>query len=183
MTESWLRTNRRLFLAAAVAAFGAGLLVAMVAAAVTSLVSPVAARWVLIALVAAAWVLFVGSVWWGRRPRLAYANGQLLVNLRPGSYIRVPIELIECFLMGQGPSFLPGQRYAETATSTVVVRLRPQAEEWSHVDVDPRYGSWCDSHIIIRGTWCEPINVPLVQRLNDRLVEVQRACAGGARTP
>ena len=64
--------------------------------------------------------------------------------------------------MGHGPSFLPGERYSESKATTVVVRIRPQAEEWSHIDVEPRLGSWCDSHIIIRGTWCEPIDVPLV---------------------
>src|SRR4029079_16259564 len=39
-----------------------------------------------------------------RRPRLAYENGEVLVYLRPGAPIRVPVEIVECFLIGQGAS-------------------------------------------------------------------------------
>ena len=175
MPETLLRTNRRLHFAAAMLAFAVGLVCAMLVAGVTSFFSPQAARIVLAVLVALAWFIFAAAIWWGRQPRLSYADGNLLVNMRKGPAIRLPIELVECFLMGHGPSFLPGERYAASKATTVVVRLRPQAEEWSHIDVDPRLGSWCDSHIIIRGTWCEPIDVPLVQRLNARLAVVQRA--------
>lgn len=179
MSETWLRTNRRLHLAAAMAAFAVGLVCAMLAAGVTSFFSPHNARIVLAVLVALAWVVFAAAIWWGRQPRLSYADGKLLVNMRKGTVIYLPIELVECFLMGHGPSFLPGERYADSKATTVVVRLRPQFEEWSHIDVEPRLGSWCDSNIIIRGTWCEPIDVPLVQRLNARLAVVQRAYSTG----
>lgn len=183
MSEPWLRTNRRLHLAAAMLAFAMGLLLAMVVAGATSYFSPHAARIVLAVLVALAWVAFAAGIWWGRQPRLAYADGNLLVNMRKGPMIRLPIELVECFLMGHGPSFLPGERYAASKATTVVVRIRPQAEEWSHIDVEPRLGSWCDSHIIIRGTWCEPIDVPLVQKLNARLAVVQSAEAQSKEAP
>ncbi len=35
--------------------------------------------------------------------------------------------------------------------------------------------AWCSGYITIRGTWCEPLNVPLVNRLNQRLADVTRA--------
>jgi hypothetical protein len=79
--------------------------------------------------------------------------------------------------MGRAPSFLPRHGHAETETTTVVIRLRPQAEEWSQVDVEPRLGSWCDSNIVIRGTWCEPINIELLHLLNRRLAAAQQPSA------
>jgi hypothetical protein len=109
-----------------------------------------------------------------KRPRLAYGNGKLQVYLRPGPPVNVPIELVEGFLMGQGPSMLPGQKFEQAETTTVVVKLADSAEEFSHIDVKPQYGKWCDSYITIRGTWSEPLNVALVQRLNQRLYEVTR---------
>ncbi|MBX3413148.1 MAG: hypothetical protein KF708_10710 [Pirellulales bacterium] len=108
------------------------------------------------------------------RPRLAYRDGHLLVRLRNGPPVRVPIEIVECFLLGQGPSMLTGH-YDPRDTSTIVVRLDERAEDWAQVEVKPALGSWCGGHITIRGTWCEPLNVDFVRRLNARLAEVQRA--------
>lgn len=114
-------------------------------------------------------------VWQFRLPRLAYSAGRLLVYLRSGPPFRIPIEIVECFLLGRGPSFLPGRRHAETETATVVVRLAEKAEEWTHREVRPALGSWCDGHIIIRGTWCEPLSVDVVSQLNQRLAAAQTA--------
>src|SRR4029079_4779989 len=52
-----------------------------------------------------------GIVWVMFQPRLAYRDGQLLVNVRRGQPYRVPIEVVEGFLMGQGPTMLPGAKY------------------------------------------------------------------------
>lgn len=174
MAETWLRTNTR--------ALRFSFSVPVIGLVVGSIVAfGLPAAW------SALWIRLVGYVLMGisalmaisvvyelRRPRLAYNNGKLQVYLRPGPPVNVPIELVEGFLLGQGPSMLPGQKFEQAETTTVVVKLADSAEEWSHVDVKPQYGKWCDSYITIRGTWSEPLSVALVQRLNQQLYEVTR---------
>ncbi len=109
-----------------------------------------------------------------RDPRLAYADGQLIVHLTHGEPIRVPIDIVEGFLLGQGPSMLPGKRHAKSEAATLVIRLAESAVEWERREVKPALGRWCDGYITIRGTWCEPLGVPLVNRLNQRLADVSR---------
>lgn len=118
-----------------------------------------------------------------RVPRLAYETGQLLVYLQTGAPIRVPIELVECFLLGQGPSRLPGRRHQQRETTTLVVRLDERAEAWAQRDVKPALGNWCGSHITIRGTWCEPLSVELVKQLNARLSQAAREAPVGQVGP
>jgi hypothetical protein len=112
------------------------------------------------------------------RPRLAYKDGCLLVYLGSAQPHCVPIELVECFFLGQGPSLLPAPTLAGESESpdsaTVVVRLAESAEDWKHVEVRPTLGQWCDGYITIRGTWCEPINADRMKQLNHRLVETHR---------
>lgn len=108
-----------------------------------------------------------------RQPRLVYRDGFLDVRLRPGGPVRVPIEIVEGFLLGQGPSHLPGRRYRTTETRTLVIRLAEAAEEWAKVEGIPTsLGKWCGGYITIQGTWCEPLDVALVNRLNARLAKV-----------
>ncbi len=171
--EVWLRANRRalsLGLALPLLLAAAGLLAVMRAGHPAVAV----AGWTLIALAA---YLLAGAVHALRQPRLAYQDGRLLVYLDPRGPQRVPVELVECFFLGQGPSLLPPQRGDQQPgeTATVVVRLAESAEQWKHVDVKPAWGHWCDGYITIRGTWCEPIHGELVQRLNERLVTAHRA--------
>jgi hypothetical protein len=109
-----------------------------------------------------------------RQPRLAYADRHLLVWLRSGPPLRVPIEVVECFWLGQALGMLPGRRHANTETASVVVRIADSAAEWRHQEVKPRLGTWCEGYITIRGTWCEPLSIQLVNRLNQRLAEVTR---------
>jgi hypothetical protein len=115
-------------------------------------------------------------VTWWRRPRLAYFDGELEVYLTGRRPIRVPIEVVECFFKGQGPSLLPGfalgGRRLEAAT--LIVRLAERAVQWKHRDVRPWLGLWCEGYITIRGTCCEPLHGDLVARLNRRLVEIHR---------
>jgi len=174
-TEVWLRNNRR---ALALGAVGP-LLVAFVGLALVVLSTGdgalgrsaqiLGAVMTLFGIVSA--ILLMVEI---SRPRLAYGDGHLLVRLRGGPPVRVPIEIVECFLLGQGPSMLKGH-HDPRETSTVVVRLDERAEDWSQVDVKPALGSWCGGHITIRGTWCEPLDVDFVRRMNARLAEVQRA--------
>ena len=117
-----------------------------------------------------------------RRPRLAYADGCLIVYLRSDGPVRVPVDIVECFFLGQSPSLLPGRKYERTETSSVVVRLAERAADWQRFDVKPALGKWCEGYITIRGTWCEPLNLVVVNKLNHRLAEVSRQLAGGSPT-
>ena len=58
---------------------------------------------------------------------------------------------------------------------TVVVRLAEKAEAWRRGRIHPLVGSWCDGYIILRGTFCEPLSVEVVHRLNRLLAESHRA--------
>ena len=89
--------------------------------------------------------------------------------------MRIPIDIVEVFFMGQGPSKLGHGQVDDAETQNVVVRLAEAAKEWHHFDVKPALGHWCDGYIILRGAWCEPINAQVLERLNKRLVAVKRA--------
>jgi hypothetical protein len=138
-----------------------------------------------IGLTVGAALLALAAIWLtfllirARQARLAYDDGQLLVYLRGLNPIRIPIEVVECFFLGQGASLLPpslhGKHGEGAETATVVVRLAEAAREWSHVDVWPSFGLWCEGYITIRGTWCEPLDGELIAGLNRRLVAVHRA--------
>lgn len=110
-----------------------------------------------------------------RQPRIASRGNEMLFYLRSGPPFRVPLEYVEGFLMGQGASFLrPGEPGA-SQVSTVVIRLADRATEFAQRDVKPALGSWCNHYVTIRGTWCEPLSLALVNRLNARLAETQAA--------
>jgi len=134
-------------------------------------------RWAALAATALLAYLIVLCFYLMFQPRLSYANERLHVRLRPGSPIQVPVESVECFFLGQGPTLRPrpfGDRDKVEETSTIVVRLAESAEQWRHFDVTPALGLWCDSYITIRGTWCEPITNDLLKRLNANLIAAHR---------
>ena len=100
-------------------------------------------------------------------PRLAYEAGHLLVFLRSGSPIRVPIEFVEVFFLGQAAAKVADD---ERKSSAIVVRLAERAKEWRQVTVRPALGEWCDGYITIRGTWCEPVRPELLEHLQQEAV-------------
>ncbi len=110
-----------------------------------------------------------------RRPRVAFADGHLLLALRSGAPIRVPIHCVECFLIGKSPSLLPGKGKEHIDATSISVRIAESASEWQYQPVKPQLGAWCGGYVTIRGTWCEPLNLAVVNRLNERLAEVSRA--------
>lgn len=173
MREIWLRNNARAVWFMAFPPLAAALIFSLVATGPLG----TAYLWLRIVgsvLAALAVLLLLSAVWQARRPRLAYETGFLLVYLRPQKPWRVPIGEVEGFLLGQGPSFLPGKRYAKAEVATLVVRLADRAEEWARIEIDPRLGTWCGHYITIRGTWCEPLSVDLANRLNARLAELKQ---------
>lgn len=173
MTEVWLRNNNRVFMAAMIAP-GIVEVVGLVLIAGAAGHSP---GWRIAGgiLVALASTCLVALFWQMTRPRLALRNRDLLVYLRWSGPLPVPLELVEGFLLGQGPSRLRRGHQREPETTNVIVRLAEKAPEWARVDVDPLLGNWCGHYITIRGTFCEPISVDLVNRLNARLHEATHA--------
>lgn len=117
-----------------------------------------------------------------RQPRLAYDQRHLLVYVQTGPAYRVPIEVVEGFLLGQGPTLLPGKRYDQSEARTIVVRLADAATDWADRESKPALGRWCGGYITLRGTWCEPLSVDLVNRLNQRLAEVNRSAGEKSET-
>lgn len=176
----WLYSNRRALVLGAVP-------VALVFAG--SLVWAVVAsgwmRWTAVGLSVVAGYLVGLSIYLLFRPRLAYSDGHLLVYLRPGPAIRLPIGVVECFFLGQGPSLLARPIRSDSdleEASAIIVRLAETAEQWKHVEVTPAQGLWCDGYITVRGTWCEPINGEVLQRLNHLLVEAHREIRNANQT-
>lgn len=108
------------------------------------------------------------------QPRVACEKGELLLYVRTGGPVRVPLEVVEGFLLGQGPAMLSGAGH-DWETSTLVIKLADNAEPWRQLDVKPAIASWCNSYVTIRGTWCEPLSVDVVNRLNARLAEAKVA--------
>jgi hypothetical protein len=105
--------------------------------------------------------------WFARQPRLAYDGGHLLVYLRAGGPIAVPIEYVECFLLGSGLRDLGGGHQLQVAQ--LGIRLAERASDWQHFEVKHALGKWCGGYITIHGAWCEPLGLDLVHRLNARL--------------
>ncbi|HEY1784303.1 MAG TPA: hypothetical protein VGG30_02095 [Pirellulales bacterium] len=170
MAEIWLHTNRRAL------AFGL-ILPGLILAAGVALATLVDALWLragggALAVFGLLGMAFVVRQLW--QPRLAYDQRHLLVYLAAGPPQRVPIEVVEGFLLGQGPTMLPGRRHRQTEATTVVIRLADAAPDWADRETKPALGRWCGGYITLRGTWCEPLSVDLVQRLNRRLSEVSR---------
>ncbi len=172
MTEIWLRTNTRVFLLALVPPSVPALLGVLLAAGATTRATQITGL-VLIALGMAGWTVVF---WQLCRPRIAYrlhqGQGQLWFYLRWIGVIRVPIQFVEGFLLGQGPTLLPVRATENIETSTLVVKLADSAEAYARVEVDRALASWCNHYVTVRGMWCEPLSLSLVNRLNARLAEV-----------
>lgn len=175
MSEIWLRPNRRILAVAALLPLvlllaGAGLVYLDGQAdgrGWMSVIGLIVAGMALLAIV----FLLVQAV----QPRLAVAGRHMIVNLGTARSIRVPLNVVEGFLLGRGPSFLPGQGEDRGEVANLVVRLAERATEWERVEVNRQFGAWCGHYITIRGTWCEKLNVALVNHLNTRLAEARRA--------
>lgn len=174
MREVWLRNNSRAHFAVSCVALFAFAVCGWVAFLAWTAGSAIGQA-VSLCLFAASAVVLLLAVAMSRQHRLVLDTPYVLAYLRGMQPIRIPIDIVECFLLGQGPALLPGEKHAKTETATLVVKLSDRAEEWSHVEVDPRLASWCDGYITIRGTWTEPLNVAVVNRLNVRLAEIAKS--------
>lgn len=186
MPEVWLRTNRRavllgLILPALLGLGGAFLLTA-------AILGSWHWGWLAVAgaIILGALYLAGNLLWLAAQPRLAQEAHELLVYFEPNRPIRVPLEIVECFFLGQGASELPKIDGVEPETSNVIVRLAERAKDWHHRDVKPALGHWCEGYITLRGAWCEPISGEALKQLNRRLADAhrrQKAAAQAASAP
>jgi len=177
MNEVWVRTNPRIFLAAA-ATLAIVCLLPGVATQLAGRGKTMNWPWfVAVVGLAIAAVLVLLS----RRPRLAYDGTNVRFYVRAGSRVDVPVELVEAFLLGRGPTYLPGHANDSTETTTLVIRISERAEEFNHVETTPMLAAWCGHYCTLRGTWTEPLGIEVVNRLNQRLYDVQQARS--KRTP
>ncbi len=174
MTEIWLQSNRRTVVAISLAIGLVGLVFVGLALWSSHNGSVIAARVCGIAgvvvIVAAAAAGYLGT-----RPRLAYDGRKLRIHIGTAQPALIPIELIEGFLLGKGPSYLSGKDDYKTETSTLIVRIAERAPEWEKLPTNVRVAAWCGHYVTLRGTWTEPLSIDVVNRLNQRLYEVQQA--------
>ena len=113
------------------------------------------------------------------KPRIAIKPDYVEVNISNQPTL-VPIDAVECFFLGQGPAGIPDKDGDSLETSNVIVRLAEKAVDWHKRDVSRYLGNWCEGYITVRGTWCEPISLELVNRLNHELAVTKRARKGQA---
>jgi hypothetical protein len=173
MPETWILPNRR--------ALALGLVVpaVLLLAAIGCLVAgQTLDSWLWRSLAIVLGVLsaiLLGTLWrLIRQPRVAYQSGEVLVYGGLAEPLRVPVDIIECFFVGQAGGMIPDAQGKEAEVRTVIVRLAEAATEWHHRDVKAAFAHWGEGYVTIRGTWCEPITPDLLKRLNGRLAAIQR---------
>jgi hypothetical protein len=172
MREIWLQGNRRailfgailpgVFVLAGFAMFGAAL----------NRHEAVMLRWCGVAAIILGMLFLAILAGQYRRPRIAFEKAHVLFFVRSGEPIAVPVDIVEAFLVGEGPAHLPGIRN-QPKTVNLVARLSQRHTEWARQSVKPAIANWCDGYVTMRGTWCEPLNHDVIRRLNRRLKEVK----------
>lgn len=177
--DVWLRTNPRPFLAALLLP---GLMLLIAAGSVAwGLITGASLWWVTVGASLALAALVVGGllVVRSRLPVLARQGDKLLLYLDGSAPIAIPIQVVECFFVGQGDMRISDRAGHKLEASTVILRIAEAANEWKHRDVPPRLAHWCEGYITIQGAWCEPIVPELVTGLNKKLVASHRAMKAG----
>ena len=128
-----------------------------------------------IVLTIAGVILCFRQIAWLRKPRISCTSNELLVYLKGFSPFRIPLDVVEVFFLGEGPSMVPALNRQEVPSVTVVIRLAEKATEWHRRDTSKSLGHWCDGYIIVRGTWTEPLNKDVVGNMNSQLAAIKRA--------
>lgn len=182
MHECWLRTNRRalalgLIIPLIIAAIGFGMALGIHGEGLVAYL-----RWLGWAFVVIGCFVAGVLIQLIRTPRLAYHDGYLCVYVNEITPIEVPIDIVECFFLGQDTGTMKAPVGVTPDVATIVVRLAERATDWHHRDVRRALGRWCDGYIVINGSWCEPIGRDLLGRMNKRLVEVHRETRATGKT-
>ena len=172
--EIWLRTNRRalmLGMILPVVLMGVGLLLA-VGEVLGGVFWLRILGWAMVSVGIILWLVIALQM---RLPRLAYADRHVIIYLRSGTPVRVPVEMVECFFLGTGTGQLPGSEGSTLPIRNLVIRIAEKAATFQHQDVKPALGRWDEGYVTIHGAWCEQLTLDVVRRLNDRLAAAQRA--------
>ncbi|MEK6237247.1 MAG: SdpI family protein [Planctomycetales bacterium] len=186
--DVWVRTNRRVFIMVGMIPLAFGTLGSL-------LIGLAAVISVSVPLQALGWILAVGStltlgplIYAAAAPRVGRSNDSLLLYLSFGPPLEVPVSCVDCFLMGRGRLLDDPSRDDEA--HDLIVRLKPkQRRRKLPPDVElaahPWLASWDENGVHLRGAWCEPLSVCLVNRLNEQLYQaIQDAKAKPkAKTP
>ena len=167
MTEIWLRPNRRVLLVALVPLVLLGSAGVWLAIADSLVLRIIGWLGVLITL-----VLVIGLVHQILIPRIAYRSGKVLFHVGAGGPIAVPVQAVEAFFLGQGPTDLLATGDKSPAAMNLVARLSRRRPEWDEAPVKDTLACWSDGYVTLRGAWCEPLTGELVRRLNRRLREL-----------
>lgn len=181
MRECWLKPNRRALLLGCLipglaAAVGMGMIV----------ISTPKTSWGIAGLIAggllvvAAGTIVLGLLTLMMIPRVAFDHDQVLVYLRGHRPYRLPLDIVECFFQGQGPTGMASRRGQYSKTTNVVVRIAERATQWHERPVKPSLGEWHNGYIIIRGTWSEPITEEKLRELNSKLAQAKRRLRSAA---
>ncbi len=107
------------------------------------------------------------------RPRLRQRGDRLRFQVRWLGAEEAPLEAVEGFLLGTGE--LPvsvGGKPVEAAT--LVVKLADAEVELADRPTNRMLAQWCDHYVRVRGVFCEPLSLRLVEGLNARLAEARR---------
>lgn len=168
MTDVRLRSNRRIAWVILVP-LGSGLAVGMsLFARGVKETSVWDGEIVLPLIVLAAAIIGLAIVWrLAGAPRLAQKGEELLIYLRWGRPIAVPLRCVECMFIGGGRG--RDESHRKLPTHDLIVRIAERCQEWSVRRTAAILGRWSDGYVVIRGLWCEPLSVELVQLLNERL--------------
>jgi hypothetical protein len=75
---------------------------------------------------------------------------------------------------------LPRTHGADAEAVNLVARLSQKAPEWMQAPVKQALGEWREGYVTIRGTWCEPLTIEVIRRLNARLRELHTAPASSS---
>jgi hypothetical protein len=177
MHEVWLRSNRRILALGLIP----GLAISGAATVLSTMAASGALQWFAGLMLVVGLALMAAVVRQLVRPRVAYANGKVLLYLRAGRPIAVPVGIVEAFFLGQGPAYIPGTVEDSQETVNLVARISQKAEDWQRQEVKPALGRWCEGYVSIRGTWCEPLTNDVIRRLNRRLGEVTRENAAASQ--
>jgi hypothetical protein len=173
--EIWLRGNRRALVVGSVlpAVFGVIGFIGAMDLLSLDLSLPMRLAAAILTILSALVALTMANQ--ARLPRLAHADGQLLVFTGPSRPDRVPVDVVEVFFGGQDGTdvhvHVPGHK---VESRNVVVRLAERHKQWHQRKMRSAFGRWQDGYIVLNGAWCEPITVDLISAMNHKLVEAKR---------
>lgn len=172
--QIWLRNNPRVLWIALLPPLSAATL--GIAVAGVGLVQQAIIEQILGAALLVSAVAWSAAVWFGHRPaRIAFHDGTVFFTLQEIEPLAVPLDEVECFLLASGITQLPGQPTRDVQTRNLVIRFVERAEEWAHRELPLELGKWCEGQFTLRGIYCEPLDVALVNRLNQLLYDAQQA--------